>query len=160
MNWIKWDLVDRSRTGIKRRFPGLKKWGPVWEIYSDTSFLILQHFSENFRDFKPKQLEALNAIMAGENVFALWPTNAGKSLLYQLPALLTEGVTIVISPLRSLMSDQTFHGTKIGIPARVMDSDTTEEENSKIYFDLSKNRPTLKMIFVTPEKVRVYFFLY
>ena len=59
-----------------------------------------------YADFRPGQREAVDAVMAGRDVLAVMPTGSGKSLCYQLPALISDGVTLVVSPLIALMEDQ------------------------------------------------------
>src|SRR5260370_17761241 len=80
-------------------------------------------------EFREPQQEVISHILAGKDVFVLMPTGGGKSLCYQLPALLLEGVTIVVSPLVPLMKDQVDSLTARGIAATLITSSTPPTEH-------------------------------
>src|SRR6187397_2746636 len=86
-----------------------------------------------FDEFRPGQREVVDALLAGRSALAVFPTGAGKSLCYQLPALLLDGLTVVVSPLIALMKDQIDFLQRSGIDAARLDSSVDAAEQRAIY---------------------------
>ena len=111
-----------------------------------------------YTSFRKGQREIVEAILAGKNVFAVFPTGHGKSLCYQLPALMLEGITVVISPLISLMKDQVDALREQGIDGvSLINSTQTWEEYQDTLARLSRNE--IKLLYVSPERLRSRRFL-
>ena len=104
-----------------------------------------------FDNFRPGQEEVVDAVTAGENVLAIMPTGGGKSLCYQLPALLRDGVTVVISPLIALMRDQVRGLQEAGVEAGALTSGNTPEETNAVWEALEAGR--LKLLYMAPERL-------
>ena len=104
-----------------------------------------------YDSFKSGQEEIIDAIMNGKDVLAIMPTGAGKSVCYQVPAMLLNGITIVISPLISLMQDQVKALNNAGIHAGYINSSLTEAQISKVYVNALAG--TYKILYVAPERL-------
>src|SRR3954453_2858195 len=114
-----------------------------------------QHFG--YDSFRPLQAEIISDALAGRDVFALLPTGGGKSLCFQLPALMREGLTIVVSPLIALMKDQVDALQASGIPATYLNSTLDREEAKARWRGL--HRGEYRMLYVAPERLMLDTFL-
>src|SRR5687767_6248523 len=101
--------------------------------------------------FRPGQQEIIGAVLAGRDTLGIMPTGAGKSLCYQIPALLLHGTTLVISPLISLMKDQTDKLVELGLAASALNSTLTVSEESDHLERIADERA--EFVLVTPERL-------
>ena len=104
-----------------------------------------------FNKFRPGQKEIVDAVSCGENVLAIMPTGGGKSLCFQLPALMRDGVTVVISPLIALMRDQVRALQASGVAAGALTSSNTQQETDAVFEAL--NAGDLKLLYLAPERL-------
>ncbi len=104
-----------------------------------------------FDAFRPGQEEIVDAVAMGRDVLAIMPTGGGKSLCYQLPALMRDGLTVVISPLIALMRDQVRALTEAGVAAAALTSGNSEDENAEVIRAL--NARELRLLYMAPERL-------
>lgn len=107
--------------------------------------------------FRPGQEELIDALLAGRDVLGVMPTGAGKSVCYQIPALLLPGVTLVVSPLISLMKDQVSSLSQAGIPAAFLNSSLNAAQYREAFRRAEQGR--YKIIYVAPERLNTGDFL-
>jgi ATP-dependent DNA helicase RecQ len=108
-----------------------------------------KHFG--YSEFRHQQEAIIQHILNGKDVLALMPTGGGKSLCYQLPAVLMDGLTIVISPLIALMKDQVDSLNVNGIPAAFLNSTQSPDEQQRITNQLKENK--IKLLYLAPERL-------
>lgn len=110
-----------------------------------------------YSDFRKSQKRVIENILNGKDTLAIMPTGGGKSICYQIPALLFDGITIVISPLISLMKDQVDGIKELGINAAYINSSLSQNETSEILDKLKSNE--IKILYVAPERLESLEFL-
>lgn len=104
-----------------------------------------------FTSFRPHQGEIVDAILAGQDVFATLPTGGGKSLCYQLPSLLLPGLTVVVSPLIALMEDQVTAARQNGLPAAFLNSSLGPSAQRQIWSQVASG--DVRLLYVSPERL-------
>jgi len=110
-----------------------------------------------FDSFREPQEKIINHIMSGSHAQVIMPTGSGKSLTYQLPALMLDDLTVVISPLIALMKDQVDVLVKKGIDATFINSSLNKTEREQRYTNVAEGK--YKLLYVTPERFRKKEFL-
>jgi ATP-dependent DNA helicase RecQ len=109
------------------------------------------HQTFGYERFRPNQEEVISAILSGQDVFTAMPTGGGKSLCYQIPAMIFEGLTVVISPLIALMKDQVDEARARGIAAEYLNSSLSPGEAAEIYQKLEQG--DVKLLYIAPERL-------
>ena len=109
------------------------------------------HETFGYPSFRPHQAEVIDAILAGRDVLAVMPTSAGKSICYQVPALVLGGLTVVVSPLISLMADQVGALRQLGVAAACLNSALVPAEREAVLADAAEGRT--RLLYVAPERL-------
>ncbi|NWG14818.1 MAG: DEAD/DEAH box helicase [Acidobacteria bacterium] len=117
---------------------------------TDAIRLVLKKYWD-YDGFLPLQEEAMNCVLTGRDSIVVLPTGGGKSLCFQAPAMVKPGLTLVVSPLLSLMKDQVDTLLDNGIPAARIDSSVSRDEKADVYRKLRAR--TLKLLYVSPERL-------
>ena len=129
------------------------------ELSAENNALLLDTLKHYFgyESFREGQAKIINSLLQGQDSLVLMPTGGGKSLCYQLPAVLLPGVTVVVSPLIALMKDQVDGLTRQGISAAFINSSLEQSEISDIFARLGRGE--IKLLYVAPERLTNYYFL-
>src|SRR3954470_6846876 len=114
----------------------------------ETLHQALKHFF-GYDEFRLTQLQIIESVLDGEDTLAIMPTGAGKSICYQLPAMLLPGITIVVSPLIALMKDQVDALQANGINAAFLNSSQSQDEQRKIIKEAEQG--SIKLLYIAPE---------
>ena len=128
----------------------LAKWSAVFPWTQTLHTLNNKVFgNQGFREF---QLNIMNAVLSGEDVLVLFPTGYGKTLTYQLPGLITQGITIVVEPLISLIDDQISKLNQSKVSCIVINSTQNQQTQDNLYYQLEHDN-NLKFLYITPEQL-------
>ena len=155
-------ILHKNESTIKKAvfsFVGDAKDDGVSPIFSSSSHPHSKKLDQVFhtvfglKKYRKNQLQAINAALLKHDCFVLMPTGGGKSLCYQLPALVDDGVTIVVSPLKSLIQDQVQKLQSLGVNATHLSGDLSASAAGMVYADLCRRDITVKLLYLTPEKI-------
>lgn len=122
---------------------------------------LLKVLRETFKleNFRPKQEQIISGVLDGNDILVLMPTGSGKSLCYQLPAVMGKGISIVISPLIALINDQMAFLRSLGICCYYLNSQTSSKEKNELIKDLRSPIPQCRLLYTTPETLVTNFSL-
>ena len=116
----------------------------------DRALALLKRFY-GYHSFRPGQFEVIEAVASGRDAVVLMPTGGGKSLCYQIPALLSDGCAVVVSPLIALMEDQTRALVENGVPAAAVHSNQSETYNREVLEGVFAGK--IKLLYISPERL-------
>ena len=122
----------------------------------DNKHVVLKEYFGH-SDFRASQEDVVDCLLSGRDALCVMPTGAGKSICYQVPALIFDGITIVVSPLISLMKDQVTALIQAGVPAAYINSSLSKEQYMKVFQNASSGK--YKIIYVAPERLLTLEFL-
>jgi len=117
--------------------------------HADLRHSLKQYFG--FSSFRGIQESAIQHVLRGNDALVLAPTGGGKSLCFQLPAMLLNGVTLVVSPLLALMQDQVLALKQKKIAAEMIGSSQTQSHNEQVLKQISASNSVIRLLYVTPE---------
>ena len=138
----------RCGTGIQQPRRCRASW-PMSGSMDDARRLLRHHFGHG--EFRPAQRPVIASVLAGRDTLAVLPTGGGKSVCFQVPALVTGGLTLVVSPLIALMQDQVAAASARGIPAAALHSAVGDAEREAIWRGLTDG--SLRLLYVSPERL-------
>ncbi|NXW73714.1 RECQ1 helicase, partial [Hirundo rustica] len=151
-NLIKQSSGELEAGGSKDTETSAEEWNKIdFPWYEKIKTALQSKFK--LQKFRSLQLETVNATMAGKDIFLVMPTGGGKSLCYQLPAVCSDGFTLVICPLISLMEDQLMVLEQLGISAALLNASSSKEHVKWVHMEMLKRNSQLKLVYVTPEKI-------
>ncbi|XP_046864052.1 ATP-dependent DNA helicase Q1-like isoform X2 [Xenia sp. Carnegie-2017] len=150
------DILQEKLLDARKDVPTNEKNSTYWSSMSFQWSSKLENLKKTvfgIKKFRPLQLESMNITLSGVDCILLMPTGGGKSLTFQLPALVSTGFTLVVSPLVSLMEDQIIFLKKYNIKAALLNASCTKGELDRVQSQMLDKNYGLKILYVTPEKI-------